>query len=725
MSASLFSGLLPHFIGPDSSASAGGGTFGPVPPFVNAVDSTVGAQTNTEYRVPSTNFFLTGLATTTEGASTRLQFQNNSSASDAASFRAGSVTGTDWDAANRGANSAAFGVDNKASGAGSFAAGSGNVASGAQSVALGMSATASSANDFVWSDGSATVSGGATTFNVGAAGGVNMWSDAGRSVLTAVAPSVPGITTSGGVATFGSSDAQNTVIKAGGSTVATMTPALASTFAGTVVGNSTISARTGLISGSLGGTTGTLALVGNLSGGTVTQRVGTSGASYTIGWPVAQGAASTVLSNDGAGNLAWSTVPSLNAFVQNGNSFGATATLGTNDAQSLVLETNNTAAVTITSAQAVGIAKALTLGTNGGTGGSVTYNGSTSGNLQISPPAAVTSYALVWPTAQGAATSSLTNDGAGNLSWATAATNNAFVQDGNSFGATATLGTNDANSLVLETNNLPALTIDNTQQARFQNGFLTGTSGSSNGSITFNGSVSGGAKIQAASTITTYTVTWPSAQGAATTVLTNDGSGNLSWATPAANGAFVQGGNSFGATGTLGTNDANSLILRTNSTTAITVSTAQVATLAAGASFTNALASYVPGILRCYESQTSVAFTFTGPCTINVSGLFTRIGDWVYCYLPSSSAAANGSTTAVLAAGAGAIPARFRPPSSVPFAFRALSNSAVLAIPGMASFMSDGDINLFPDWNGALAWATTGNDGWQISITAQWPATPA
>jgi len=56
----------------------------------------------------------------------------------------------------------------------------------------------------------------------------------------------------------------------------------------------------------------------------------------------------------------------------------------------------------------------------------------------------------------------------GTSSWATNAltassistTGNAFVQGGNSFGATATIGTNDANSLVLETNNAAQLTIN-------------------------------------------------------------------------------------------------------------------------------------------------------------------------------------------------------------------------------------------------------------------------
>jgi hypothetical protein len=44
-----------------------------------------------------------------------------------------------------------------------------------------------------------------------------------------------------------------------------------------------------------------------------------------------------------------SSIANPNTFVQGGNSFGTTATLGTNDANSLVLETNNTSRVTIDS----------------------------------------------------------------------------------------------------------------------------------------------------------------------------------------------------------------------------------------------------------------------------------------------------------------------------------------------------------------------------------------
>ncbi len=55
------------------------------------------------------------------------------------------------------------------------------------------------------------------------------------------------------------------------------------------------------------------------------------------------------------------------------------------------------------------------------------------------------------------------------------------------------------------------------------------TSPSITTSLKFNGTSSGTLTMAPGATITDYTITWPSAQGAASTVLTNDGSGGLSW----------------------------------------------------------------------------------------------------------------------------------------------------------------------------------------------------
>lgn len=48
----------------------------------------------------------------------------------------------------------------------------------------------------------------------------------------------------------------------------------------------------------------------------------------------------------------------------------------------------------------------------------IILTGSTSGTFTQSVPATVTSYGVIWPSAQGGASTVLTNDGSGNLSWA-------------------------------------------------------------------------------------------------------------------------------------------------------------------------------------------------------------------------------------------------------------------------------------------------------------------
>ena len=73
--------------------------------------------------------------------------------------------------------------------------------------------------------------------------------------------------------------------------------------------------------------------------------------------------------------------------------------------------------------------------------------------------------------------------------------------------------------------------------------------------LAIGGSTSGYITHAAAATTTSYTVTWPSAQGGASTVLTNDGSGNLSWGSAGGSGTVtsvalsVPGTSIFGVTG--------------------------------------------------------------------------------------------------------------------------------------------------------------------------------
>lgn len=103
-------------------------------------------------------------------------------------------------------------------------------------------------------------------------------------------------------------------------------------------------------------------------------------------------------------------------FIQNGNSFGANAVLGTNDAFSLAFETNNVTRISISSAGVV------TFGLASTTNASLIFaNASNANTITINTGATGASYSLTLPTAQGGASTFLQNNGSGVLSWAAAA----------------------------------------------------------------------------------------------------------------------------------------------------------------------------------------------------------------------------------------------------------------------------------------------------------------
>ena len=110
-------------------------------------------------------------------------------------------------------------------------------------------------------------------------------------------------------------------------------------------------------------------------------------------------------------------------------------------------------------------------------------------------PAATTEYTVYW-TVEYNSSASITN---------------AFVNGGNSFGGTATLGTNDNNALQFETNNVTALTISSVGVSTFANAVnvssgglsLNGGLDNNSGGITNAGAVSGATTIAASGDINT------------------------------------------------------------------------------------------------------------------------------------------------------------------------------------------------------------------------------
>lgn len=186
---------------------------------------------------------------------------------------------------------------------------------------------------------------------------------------------------------------------------------------------------------------------------------------YNLNWPLTQGGSSTVLTNDGAGNLSWGaggggsgvttlaaigSTPNANAGTISGTTlnlqpadgtFGGVVTTAAqtfagaktfasifspifssttaNAAASGILRLANTNLIAWrNAANSADVSLALNASDNLElSAGGFTLNGSTSGQITIFANATTTNYSIFMPATQGGASSVLTNDGAGNLSW--------------------------------------------------------------------------------------------------------------------------------------------------------------------------------------------------------------------------------------------------------------------------------------------------------------------
>lgn len=138
-------------------------------------------------------------------------------------------------------------------------------------------------------------------------------------------------------------------------------------------------------------------------------------------------------------------------------------------------------------------------------------------------------YSLTLPNVQGAANTVFLNDGSGNLSFASlatlggAASTEPYITFGNTAGLSAERAlAGTANQIVLTDGGAGvSLTLSTPQNLDTAANFQVGTLKLGAAPITFSGA---GAAA--------HTLTWPTAQGAASTVLTNDGAGALTWSAP-------------------------------------------------------------------------------------------------------------------------------------------------------------------------------------------------
>lgn len=229
--------------------------------------------------------------------------------------------------------------------------------------------------------------------------------------------------------------------------------------------------------------------------------------------------------------------------------------------------------------------------------------------VSLRAPAAVTSYDMILPTAQGSAGNVLENDGSGNLSWippsgvsfpltapnTDSSTNPSFSWDGGNNGTGMFL--RGASDIGYSLGGLERMNIDNNAlnlHSETALRLLDNTGGQYVG--------------QKAPIVvgTSYTLTYPSNVGSTGQVLqTSDGAGNLGWAS-----AIVNGGNSVGGVLTIGTNDAFDFSLEQGGVSKFTV----------GATATNFSTDNNVNVLNTTDSTSSSTGCLICSGGIGVSG---------------------------------------------------------------------------------------------------------
>lgn len=284
-------------------------------------------------------------------------------------------------------------------------------------------------NSIITDNGSTVTIGGTLAVNsltptaaltIGATGQSLTLQGNGSTALTATSG---GITNSLVFATPATSGKTITIPNATGTVAVTATGPLALDAAGNLTCSSCVT------SGGGGGGVGAVDSLNSLTGALTIANASTGGSTITINdaTTAAKGIASFSSTNFTASSGAVNTIQNINST--------ATPTFG-----ALTLQNAN----------------ALTLGTTGTSTGAALFKGSTAASGTITLTLATnapTNNTISLPNETG----TVCTTGSICAGYQAAAT--AFIQGGNSFATTATLGTNDGNDLVLERNNLPRLTI--------------------------------------------------------------------------------------------------------------------------------------------------------------------------------------------------------------------------------------------------------------------------
>ena len=307
--------------------------------------------------------------------------------------------------------------------------------------------------------------------------------------------------------------------------------------------------RTGIPSGGLGGApavNGSVGFYNSSNANIVTLQTGVTTSSYALTLPASQGAANTVLTNDGAGNLSWSSPSSGSSgwgLTGNSGTNSSAHYIGTSDFASLSLRTNNVSRLFLDSSGYVGI------GDNFNTPESRLHI-SGYDDTQHGKNAAIELY----------------NTASGGYMW--------YLRSGATGNATPAGGFSIGNGVlyamfITQSGNVSIGDQVPSQRLEVQNGNLLITNNGSGGELRLQEPSSSGTNytsFKSGSQASNISYLLPTSQGAANSILTNDGAGNLSWAASSGSSGWSLTGNTglSGGTNFLGTSDTAGLVLKTN-----------------------------------------------------------------------------------------------------------------------------------------------------------------
>ncbi|MCS7028624.1 MAG: hypothetical protein NZ519_07660 [Bacteroidia bacterium] len=193
-----------------------------------------------------------------------------------------------------------------------------------------------------------------------------------------------------------------------------------------------------------------------------------------VGTTLIGGTGIAVVYDDSANTITISsTINTSNFILQNGNAFGTAITIGSNDAQPLQLETNNTVRLRISDIGIInvpnftGTGNRVVIASPSGDLSTVTISSLISGHTHTSSD--ITDFTEAVQDVVGATLVAGTgiavvyNDTANTITISsTINTSNFILQHGNTFGTPVVIGSNDAQNLEFETNNTVRLSISPT-----------------------------------------------------------------------------------------------------------------------------------------------------------------------------------------------------------------------------------------------------------------------